>query len=609
MHKTLISMSLLLLAASAFAQVTVYSDAESVFIGRNDSIAAIFTIENTSDEEQCLDLSGDTDSYYIEIEPGITEVCLPKNSQTKVTASVKSIDAPAANFEAKLIAENANYTESDFVEVKILSEPEIELVEYEADICRAEDDYFSVLVKNNSNELKEIRLWADNEMLLPYFEPSKLTLDAFEDKYVKVYVHTGRNSLLGDYRVSLFAEDGSIVSKKVAFIPVKDCENEEPEFSISLSTGCTYVDREDEERISFSIRNLEDEELELRVAIESDLPVDYDSRVTLEENERRTFNAYINARESDYFGRHDFDLTVWDPETGKSIERTKCIYVRKSKASTVELLNNDIEISQCLSEVFTLLAKNTGDYELNYEITINEDFNTGYINVSVSEDEFELGEDEQKEIYIYVTTQKGTPLGNYEFDIIVRHNGKRMEKTARFSVTEKIESGELEVVSYPIQVTVPDGNELAIVVSLRNGTEEDVTVESVSLLGLPAEFTVNTAHTILIKAGKTRTVELALVSGAEPGTYNATLEVKTSEFAIVENIEILVPETEEEIDVPAEEEEDDTDEQFLAGLYTAGGNVLYGIGTLAIALLIILLATKVVRSVGKNEKEVWMGRE
>ncbi|MAG21743.1 MAG: hypothetical protein CL943_00360 [Candidatus Diapherotrites archaeon] len=617
MNKTIVTaIFLLALAAQAFAfgfGVDIYSDTDTVFLNRNDSIGVPLTIENTSNEEQCVELFAETDSPYVEATPTITELCLNKDEKTSVTLNVKTIDAPASAYFTITMAVGDGSSASYTLAVKTVSEPELEIIPFEGDICRGEDDYFSVLVKNNSNELKQIRLWADNEMLLPYFSPDSIVLDSQEEKYVNVVVHAGRHTLLGDYRVSLFAESGSEQAKKVAFVDIKDCEEEEIEFVIEFPTSCQRAEKDEEERVSYSVRNLTDEEIELRVAIESTLPTDYKSRIRLEENEERTFRIDVTPRLDEETGRHDLTLIVWDPETGRTEERTKCVLVNTVASGAVEFLNNNLEIEQGSSDVFILVAKNTGDEEIDFRIDTIENFDTDLIDVSISDSRFDLDEGEQQYVYIAVSTMGTSPLGSFEFDVTVRIDGENVTETLYFNVVETLpeRETELEITSFPLQVKVVGGEETSFIASIKNNSEEALENITVQLVGLPNGAFAPSIKNLSLEAGQSRDVQLYIsTTDVEEGIYTATIEAKTSEFKVSEEIEFVV---EAEAQATGDEpEEDDETGQFISGLFTAGYNTMLGLVTLAIVIALIVLigkafsgnATKLEEN--KNNDRTWL---
>jgi uncharacterized membrane protein len=601
MNKTmLLAGFILLLAADALASgIDIYSDTETVFMGRNDSMGVQLTLENTGDETQCVELSAETDSSYVEAEPSIDSVCLNKNGKTSVTLSIRTIDAPASSYFTATFAVGDTALAFYTITVKTVSEPEIELIPYESDICRGEQDYFSVLVRNNSNELKRIRLWADNEMLLPYFEPREIVLDSYDEEYAKVYVHAGRSTLLGDHTISLFAETASEQAKKVATIDVKDCLGEEIDFLVEFSGGCEYAVKGEEESVSYTVRNLSDEELSLRVAVESTLPTDYDSSIQLEGNERKTFRIGVTPRASDEAGRHDLTLIVWD--SGRSEEKTKCIYVRESEASEVELLNNNLSIEQCLNEVFTLLVKNTGDTELDYRISVIDDFDT--INVTVSDRHFELDSGEQKEVYIAVTTSEETLLGEYEFDVVVRYNGESITKTLEFEVVGKLPEREqdLEIASHPLQVKVVKGSETSFLVGITNNSSNDLGPITVQVTGLPPGAFAPSVKNLSLEAGQSRSVQLYIdAASVAEGTYVAVVEARTAEFKASEEIEFIVEE---------EAEEAGEENVFLAGMISAGSSALLGLAALVIVIALILLIGKGIRGNSGKNKDAWLRGE
>jgi uncharacterized membrane protein len=603
---------MLLLAVNCFASVSVYSDTDTVFINRNASIGVPITIENHFDEEVCLDLSGETDSSYVNAVPSLAEVCLPANSHTNLALSISTIDAPNTTYSATVLAESDGFGNATHaVEVKILSESTIEITPFDADVCRGERDYFSVLIKNNSSGFKNLRLWADNEMLLPYFSPNEITLDAFEDEYAKVYVHTSRSMQLGNYRVSLFAESDSEQAKKMGTIRVKECLDEDLDFSVDVSNGCQYLEKGEEERVSYTITNLSDEEIDLRVAVLSDLPVDYDSRITIEENETRTFRIDVAPRDSDETGRHDLELVVWDDDSGETGEASKCVYVRKTGASVVEVINNNLDIAQCLSEVFTVLVKNTGDFEEDYHIrAVGLDEDT--INVSISDERFELEENEQKYVYVSVTTSEDTELGTYEFDLIIEADSDTFTETLKFNVLEeRVERAQdLEIVSFPTQVTVDE--ETGFIVSIRNNSDDEFDA-LVRIVGLPQGASSDKIEGISLEANETAALQLFInAKGLADGIYSAQIEARNSEFATTEDFEFIVNTQTDETDDDQDEDDDEEpeDDQFLAGLFTAGSNVMLGLITLAIVISLILLIGKAIGGYQKNEikpKEAWMG--
>ena len=606
-HKLIVSMFLLLLAANCFASVSVYSDTDTVFINRNASIGVPITIENNFNEEVCLDISAETDSSYVTAAPSVNEVCLPANSQTSFALSISTLDAPNTTYFAVILAEATGIGIAfHSIEVKILSQPTIEITAFDADICRGEEDYFSVLVKNNSSSFKNLRLWADNEMLLPYFSPAEIRLDSFEEEYAKVFVHTSRSTQPGNYKVSVFAESDSEQAKKIGTIRVKDCLDESLDFSIGVSNGCQYLEKEEEETVSYTVKNLSGEEIDLRVAVLSDLPTDYDRRITIEENETRTFKIEVTPRESDESGKHDIELVVWDEESGETREASKCVYVRKSEGSEVEVVNNNLQISQCLSEVFTILVKNTGDYEEDYRVrALGLDEDT--INLSISDTRFKLDKDEQKYVYVSVTTSEDTGLGLYEFDLVINADSETFTETLEFEVTEEQPDRQagLEIVSFPTQVRV-DG-ETGFIVSIRNNSEEEFEA-TVRIVGLPSGASSQSIEGISLEPNETAALQFSInAEGLADGIYSAQIEAKTSEFAATEDFEFVVG---GEAAGTNEDQEDEELDQFLAGLVVAGSNALLGLITLAIVISLILLIGKAIGGYQKNEvkpKEAWMG--
>jgi len=577
----------------------------SASLSGNDSIGVQFTLKNISGERKCFSFSAQTGSLYVEASPAIASTCLNHNESTNITLNIRTIDAPKGNYTAALSAEFGGSTVSANVNVTVSggSSQDVELIPFEGEVCRNEEEYFSVLVKNNSGRMQDIRLWADNEILLPYFSPQEITLESGRQRYVKVYVYTGRNTLLEEYRISLFAEYGSQQTKETAYIDVKDCSGEEVDFTLGMGAGCSYAEKGEEERITYTVRNLGEEELELRVLVESGLDAEYDREIDLEEDERKTFSIYVAPDESDDTGRHDLTVTVWNRETGKTLKKTKCIYVREKTAGEARLLKNNLSIGQGSSGVFTLLAKNIGDTELDFRARVLEGFDSGKINVSISEKDFELDSMEQRYVYIATSTMGTTPIGSYEFDVQVRWNGETFTETLKFRVVESQPQPQpsaqgIEIVSFPVQAKAAQGGETTIVVELKNTTGNSIEA-GLQLLGLPSGISYTQAGTVSIGPGQTMELELKIAVGnAATGIHKATLAATAGELTATEEIEIFV-------------EEADAGAELLAGLFVAAGNALLGLLVLIMAIALIVLISKALRGNSSRKgrhTEAWLGR-
>jgi fibronectin type 3 domain-containing protein len=585
------------------ADIELYPRSESVFLERNDSIGVEFTVVNTSEEEQCVSFSGESDSAYLSAYPSVESICLNENERAGITLNIQTTDAPSSTFTASLVAETGSVLKAN-VAVTVGSGAEIELIASGSDICRGGGS-FSVLVRNNSSEVKEVTLWADNEILLPYFEPSEITLDAFEEKYVAARVHTGQSTLLGEYTVSLFAATEEEQVKETVSVDVKDCDEGEIGFTVEVPAGCQYADKEEAEEVHYSVRNLGEAELVLRAAVISDLPTDYNHTITVEEGDTKTFSIIVEPRMGDAVGEHDLTLFVWNPSSGESTEQTKCVSVNEAEATSVEVVENGLLVEAGSSATFPLLVKNTGDINLSYGIVLLEDLNSESIETSASVEEFELGAKEQRYVYVAVDTAADAPLGEYSFEVMVEYDGESIVKTLEFTVVEELlEEEELEIASYPVQVKVALGGEKSFIVGIRNNTSGRLDGIAISIVGLPAGASAPPVENISLEAGESRSVQLYLSAGGlEEGSYTAEIVAESAEFKTTRPIEFLV----EKEAAAAGEEAQEEEEGLLAGLITAGSNVLLGLVALAIVISLIVLLEKTIRGYSSKEPdEVWL---
>jgi len=191
---------------------------------------------------------------------------------------------------------------------------------------------------------------------------------------------------------------------------------------------------------------------------------------------------------------------------------------------------------------------------------------------------------------------------------VINADSETFTETLEFEVIEeKPERKEdLEIVSFPTQVRI-DG-ETAFIVSVRNNSEEEFEA-SVRIVGLPQGASSESIENISLEPNETAALQLSINAGnLADGIYSAQIEAKTSEFAATEDFEFVVGG--ETAETGKSQEEEEPEDQFLAGLVSAGSNVLLGLVTLAIVISLILLLGKAIGGYQKNEvkpKEAWMG--
>ncbi len=584
----------------------------TVYMEENDFESVSVRIKNESSCYHCFDLGGKDSSSRIKTGVSRDRVCLNAGESTYVALEIETIDATGTSYTAKIEAKKGSETESASVQVRVDSCDGcgdcIDLVAYRKTVCRGEKENLRVLVKNNTGELKEIELSASSNEFLASFEENKLELDAHSEEYASLELYIYGSTSLGSHYVTVYAEtDGERESEK-AYFTVKECEEpEENSFSLSMTSACQPLGKGEDKNIQFTLRNKTGSELTVHLQTVSDLPTEVPLAVRLDPHDSERFEFNVRARDSDEHGSHDVKLYAWT-ETYRIMKKA-CVDVEKQRETRVSLEEDSLEIIQCENGVFVLSVENLGDYEEEYEIEIS---NSTAAKVKVSDDKFELGKGEGKQVFINVDVPLDMGTGNYHFDVLVI-NRETFTKRVNFSVKEAEETGaaRVELTHYPSKVVLVPGEEKLVSFTVTNLSLQKIT--GIALEWSLPDFVFTPDNSIDAEGNETMLVEqlIAVDSAAEPGTYYGKLSMEFDGKKTEKTIAIVIVEPETVVEGGESEEEGKEETSgFLmpAGFFSLGEPM--GIGLIILLLIVItMVALKgVIESDTDYTKPVWHRR-
>lgn len=591
------------------ADFSVTLSPSSVEMGGYDSAGITATVHNNSSYGRYVSLGTSDDSSYIRSSAGNSYFYMGAHESRNVVVTVTTENAPHGNYHVHVAAESGNDEVEAVLNVTVYEYTAVTSIEmdpaYET-LCRGNDDEISVRITNHSNSGKDVDLSAESEMFLPYFEPDEIYLSSGDSELVTLRVHTDRYTPVGVYSVNMYANSGGREFIKRAEFRVDDCQDndngyfhEADEFSLSVSGGCRDVEKGNDVRISYTLTNKTSHDIEVELALISDIPTEISEPVFLESRETKTREFTVKARDSDSTGRHNIAVHAWT-EDDRAQEET-CVNVIGKHSFTAELLNNNLEIEKGSYEVFTLRIKNNGDFKEYMDIEVSESYSA--IAASISDSHFSLEKGEEEEVYISVSAAADASLGNYEIPVIVTDH-TTVEKTIVFevvteatNVTPTPTTGMVEIVAYPETVKIKAGEESTFRITLKNDTGVLLTNIRAHLKYLPEGITLS-MPSFDLSAGEARTIEGTIKSaGVEKGTYNGAIEFSNSEFALGTDISLNV-EGESATPAPAPSGTGTS----LAGLFALGTDVVLGIIILIIAIVVILAIAKLARSEPKKSQ-------
>ncbi len=596
---------LLLIASGAYAQISLTPSIKQVYVSRNDSIGLQFQLKNLGSNETCITLSTDQNDAYIETDLSADQICLNEGESTNATLSIRTVNAPKGLHSVTLLCQSGNGDANAVVSVYAAEEPEIELVAYPNDVCSSREEQLNVLVRNNSDEFKQVQLQAENEMLLPFFKPSSLSLLPHQERYVKLVAAASPSLDEEEYTVSMYAITGDETVKETVELRVVDCDEEETGFSLKVPSGCISVEKEKDRKVFFSVKNEKQDEQLLEFSVSDELPVALQTdSAWLEAGIERQFYFTVNIPADSAV--KDYNLSISVSNNGHSIEKGVCIRPQKIHLTYVTVQGNDFGIAECGSAVFKILLENGGDYSERFQLSLVND-NEDAADAVLSEKDVTVEKHGSKTVFVNVSALQEAELGDYEIELSVKTAAKTFEEELRFSIEGEEEPVEpelpgLEIASYPSAITMDENSEKSVFVSIRNNSEKTIEGILIKLISLPAGITATKESEISLEAGEEQQFELILNTAAgTAGEHSISVSAKNADYSAAKTIRLIVEKKEE-----AAEQQQAPAFAGFASLLAAGGSALLGLAALIILVTVIVLIAKAAASPTQIKKEVWM---
>jgi len=606
-HPTQLILATILLiafASSAFASFAIIPGAKQANLSRNDSIGLQFQIKNLGYDEICLNLETEQNDSYIETNLSEDSMCLNGNESANTTVTIRTENAPRGLQTVTLEAESSEEIAFAIISIYVSEEPEIELVAYSNDICRGTKDHINVLVRNNSDEFKEVRLQAENEMLLPYFERQTLSLIPFEEKYVELNVHPSPYSAEGTHIVSMMAITDDEIVKETVVLDVEDCgEERDAEFSLDVSTRCLDVEKSEDEKIYFTVKNKLDTEQKVYFSAGGELAARLSTdSAWLEGDEEREFYFEVNVDQDARVKDYNVALRVWNSSYG--LGEDLCIRPEKAHSVDIRIEENNLELSQWENAVFTVVLENGGDYSEEFELEIDNDYDN--IEVILSDDEIDVERHGSREVYISVNALQEAAEGFYNITFKADTGRDEFEAELYFEVIEAEEIPDvpeqaIEITGYATSINMDENTEKSIFVTVKNNSntlQENIRVE---LTGLPDGIAATWETSLSLVPGQEKTVKLNIIADNDTnGEYWPELKTWNAEQSDERSVTLIVEAVEEE-------EQANANLAGLVGLFAAGGSALLGLALLVIVVLALVLISRASRNPSTQKKdEIWM---
>lgn len=588
--------------------IEIIAETDNVYMANNDTIGVIFDIENISKNTQCMNIDAKDFSPYINAYiVGNDDFCLNAGEKTKKTMSITTNYAQNTTYDTEFIVtlDKSNLVGKEFVKVHVGEPAEIEIFPSAniGTVCKGKNDNIFFHVKNNSYEMKEVTLSVAGTNFTPKLKETKITIDPKTDYYpMEINLFAPSGTKTATYSVTVTATTkGEIVQGIIPF-EVITCQEEQTTnlFKLEVASGCTNIKKDEEKTVGFTVKNLTKGVLKVNLTSISPFWSDVPDSVELEAGDAQDLLVTLKPVLTDAKGQKIVKITAW---SGAQITTKEfCVNVEGKPHTNIKLEENNLEAEQGEQIVFMLTISNDGDTNQNFGITEG----TGYYDVTISDGNFMLKPNKQKEVFVSVMVDQNETIGKHTVKLLVTEEKVKIhDVNLNFNVIEKTVKN-LKIDSLPAKVTMKQGESQVINFSVTNLSNIDLEKVTVSIKGLPKGVTTAVQEFSLEKgATKQLTQQISVAKTTEPELYKLEVKATAEGFVESQKMWLYIPEKSETAEAKGTTGPAQGD--FVAGLAALGGSIGVGLMLLiVIAILLIALVFYGKKSSNSSEKPEWI---
>ncbi|MFA5745512.1 MAG: hypothetical protein WCX82_01545 [archaeon] len=591
---------------SIFATRTVFAEAnvdnidltfekETYSLMEDTSIRIGFTIENNNPETVRI-------LVWADCEDGDNEIsCNYSNNYTMSGNSTQTGSLYLTGID------QSNSTLS--VYIKLLNSDTQEINEFTTDIEVNQDEEdgdfqvdvydYSLCIGRNNKITMEIENDYQDGLFYLYLSNSRLQINSeysnpvyFRDnKEIDYYIVVPENVEQGDtFDLQMRIENEEIKVVKEITLYATDCPDTDIDFTVSGPATITYnVNKEQEKTVTYTIKNNSRNTKTMYIS-EEHVSLDIDINIsklqlTLGPGESKPVDFTFKTTKEISSGTYDINLNFFDGI--HSITKKVKLLVNPNFGFTVQsLTGNDpyLVIGQNLELI--LLIKNTGDIgdeftittESNNDLRTRTPINTVYVSPHSS-----------ALVTVFVSAGEDTALGLSRTYIKIRgrDSGFYNEQFYNITVVRNMAIINLELMSYPTEITIDQNTTKNFEITLRNTGTSTLVLSKIELTSVPQEVVLIVERDIALNPGQTKTITGRLNIGNIPKeSINAKLRFISSNGGVLEKPVLLK--------FQDATQQGTIEKTKLTGFLTLRNSIFAGIIVLCL-LTIILYATGVIK--------------
>jgi uncharacterized membrane protein len=458
-----------------------------------------------------------------------------------MTLTINTWDADEDSYDVNVFAANDGSVAANFiVDVGNCNDANFDLEWNARNLCRGNVETIRATIVNDSDFDRVVKLFAENESMLPYFSKEQVSVSANSRKSVDLIVNAAF-APLGKSTVFLRAISGDSQIEKKWDFEVVDCSDvSRKSFFVSAPTNCFNVNKGSEINSTFSVRRstencLEDRKL-IFFSLEGMPSVISANSAWFDCGVSKTINFKVSVPSDANAGKQNIVIKAYDGEF--SDQKNVCINVQGAKDGELILLDGSKDIVRGFSDRFNLKVINTGDSNEIFQLEVSEV--PSLTVAALSDTNFYLVKGSSKIVSVLISPKSSIFLGTHYVAVrMIKPVVKTV--TIAFNVVEtapQVQS--LEVLSYTKEISLQGLDSGRYSMVLRNNSALTLYNITVSVANAPNDININGATVSELPPGNQIEVSGAIYVGDINGSFPVNAIVKSGNITITKDILLLV---------------------------------------------------------------------
>jgi len=484
----------------------------------------------------------------------------------------------------KLLNSENQETEEYRVDIEITEDEEdgdFSIDVYNSLVCIGQPNQISLEIENDYHDdlyslyLDNPRLAISSEYSNPVYIKDEKTID-----YVVIVPKTATENEI--FNLILKIENEEISVTKGLTLRAITCEKPNNDFTVSGPNSTSYTLNKGQSRtITYTLKNISNKARTFYISAEnnnSELFVDISNmQFTLNPEQSKTIDFTFKVTENARSGTNDINLNFFDG-VNNITKKIRIIINPKynfqietmSETNPTLVIGKDIQIQ--------ILINNLGDFGDEFTIETNTDND---LRTNISDNKIVVDSRLRKYVNVRVYAGENTSVDAAMLNVRLKGKNSGITRDLFYSinVTKIVPLLNLEILSFPKSLTVEPNSTRDIELTLKNTGEKTIVINTIELVNVPQEITLDTEQEITINPGHTQKISANLKIGDVPKEdVSAVLRFVSAEETVLEK-QILLKLT-------TEETSKDSLRSRLSGYFTLRNSILWGV--IFICLMVIL---------------------